>query len=54
MKKRLLGCTECGDDSAILTQVSSSPEVILLCTNCYNLEHSNETQKHIIYEKEKS
>ena len=30
MKKRLSGCSECGDDTAILTQVSSGPEVILL------------------------
>ena len=37
MKKRLSGCSECGDDTAILTQVSSGPEVILLCTDCYNL-----------------
>ena len=38
MKKRLSGCSECGDDTAILTQVSSGPEVILLCTDCYNLK----------------
>ena len=53
MKKRLSGCSECGDDTAILTQVSSGPEVILLCTDCYNLKHSNETQNHIGYEEEK-
>ena len=38
MKKRLSGCSERGDDTAILTQVSSGPEVVLLCTDCYNLE----------------
>ena len=54
MEKRLSGCSECGDDTAILTQVSSGPEVILLCTDCYNLKHSNETQSHIGYEEEKS
>jgi hypothetical protein len=27
VKKRLSGCSECGDDTAILTQVSSGPEV---------------------------
>ena len=54
MKKRLSGCSECGDDTAILTQVSSGPEVILLCTDCYNLKHTNETQNYINYEKEKS
>ena len=54
MKKRLSRCNDCGDDTAILTQVSSGPEVILLCTDCYNLKHLNETQNHIVYEKEKS
>ncbi|MDA9615965.1 hypothetical protein N9S20_01200 [Candidatus Pelagibacter sp.] len=54
MKKRLSGCSECGDDTAILTQVSSGPEVVLLCTDCYDLKHSNETQNHIGYEEEKS
>ena len=54
MKKYLSGCSECGDDTAILTQVSSGPEVILLCTDCYNLKHSNETQNQINYEEEKS
>jgi DNA replication protein DnaD len=53
MKKRLLGCSECGDDTAILTQVSSGPEVILLCTDCYNLKHSNETQNYISHDEEK-
>ena len=53
MKKRLSGCSECGDDTAILTQVSSGPEVILLCTDCYNLKHSNETQNYIGHEEEK-
>ena len=52
MKKRLSGCSECGDDTAILTQVSSGPEVILLCTDCYNLKHSNETQNHISHEED--
>ena len=54
MKKRLSGCSECGDDTSILTQVSSGPEVILLCTDCYNLKHSNETQNHISHEEEES
>ena len=54
MKKRSSGCSECGDDTAILTQVSSGPEVILLCTDCYNLKHSNETQSHIGYDEEKT
>ena len=54
MKKSLSSCNDCGDDTAILTQVSSGPDVILLCTDCYNLKHSNETQNYIYYEEEKS
>jgi hypothetical protein len=54
VKKSLSGCTECGDDTNILTQVSSGPEVILLCTDCYNLKYSNEIQKHISYEEEEN
>ena len=55
MKKRLSSCSDCGDDSSILTQVSSGPEVILLCTDCYNLKYSKEMQNEISYdEKEKS
>ena len=55
MKKRLSGCSECGDDTAILTQVSSGPEVMsYFVTDCYNLKHLNETQNHISYEEEKS
>ena len=55
MKKRLSSCSDCGDDISILTQVSSGPEVILLCTDCYNLKYSKEIQNEISYnEKEKS
>tara|TARA_B110000444_G_C18357553_1_gene374544 strand:- start:195 stop:359 length:165 start_codon:yes stop_codon:yes gene_type:complete len=54
MKNHLLGCSECGDNTAILTQVSSGPEIILLCTDCYNLKHSNEAQKNISYDEEKN
>ena len=53
MKKCLSGCSECGDNTAILTQVSSGPEVILLCTDCYNFKHSNETQNYISHDEEK-
>ena len=54
MKKSFSGCSKCGDDTAILTQVSSGPEVTLLCTDCYNLKHSKDAQNHINYEEEKS
>jgi|TARA_B100000795_G_C22691580_1_gene395843 predicted nucleic acid-binding Zn ribbon protein len=51
MKKYLFTCTDCGDDTSILTQVSSGPQVILLCTDCYNLKYSNEVNNQIIYDK---
>jgi hypothetical protein len=54
MKKRLSGCSECGDDTASLTQGRSGPDVILLWTDCSNLKHSNDTQNHISHEVEKN
>ena len=55
MKKFLSSCNECSDDSSILTQVSSGPEVILLCSDCYNLKYSKEVESEIKYiEKEKN
>ena len=51
MKKLLSSCTDCGDDSSILTQVSSGPEVILFCSDCYNLKYSKEVQNEISYEE---
>ncbi|MDC6469931.1 hypothetical protein ABXT47_02280 [Candidatus Pelagibacter sp. Uisw_099_02] len=51
MKKRLLNCTDCGDDTSILSQVSSGPELILLCSDCYNLKYSKEVQNEIYYEE---
>ena len=55
MKKLISFCSDCGDDTSILTQVSSGPEVILLCTDCYNLKYSKEIKNENSYdEKEKS
>ena len=54
MKKRLSSCTDCGDDTSILTQVSSGPDVILLCSDCYNLKYLKEVQNEITYEKKKT
>ena len=51
MKKLLSSCNDCRDDTSILTQVSSGPEVILLCTDCYNLKYSKEIQNEISYDK---
>jgi|TARA_B110000438_G_C15360891_1_gene456251 hypothetical protein len=55
MKKRLSSCLECGDNTSILTKVSSGPEVVLLCVNCNSLKYSKESQSEIDHnEKEKS
>ena len=51
MKKRLSSCSDCGDDTSILTQVSSGPEVILFCSDCFNLKYSKEVQNEISYEE---
>ena len=51
MKKRLSSCSGCGDETSILTQVSSGPEIVLLCGDCYNLKYSKEIQNEIIYDK---
>ena len=53
MKKRLSRCEDCGEDDSILTQISSGPEAILLCKDCYNLKYSKEVQNMINYVKEK-
>ena len=52
MKKCLSSCLECGDNTSILTQVSSGPEVALLCANCYNLKYSKESKSEIDYNEE--
>ena len=52
MKKYLSSCRDCGDDTCILTQVSSGPEVILLCSDCYNLKYSKEIKNESNYDEE--
>ena len=55
MKKRLSACIDCGDDTSILTQVSSGPDIMMLCSDCYNLKYLRDEQNEIIYnEKEKN
>ena len=55
MKKLLSKCTNCNEDNGILTQVSSGPEIIFLCNDCYNIKYSNEVQNEIKYvEKEEN
>jgi len=53
MKNDLSRCTNCSEDNFILTQVSSGPEVILLCNDCYNLKYSNEIKNEICYAEKK-
>ena len=52
MKKNLFRCEDCGENNSILTQVSSGPEVVFLCSDCYNLIHSKELQNEISYAEE--
>jgi len=52
MKKHLSSCLECGDNTSILTQVSSGPEVALLCSNCYNLKYSKERRSEVDHNEE--
>jgi hypothetical protein len=55
MKKNKSTCTDCGEGNSILTQVSSGPDVTLLCSDCYNLKYSIELQNETNYvEEEKS
>ena len=51
MKKCLSICIDCGEDSMILMQVSSGPETIFLCSDCYNIKYSNELKNEIRYVK---
>jgi len=53
MNKFLSICANCGEDNQILTQVSSGPEVIFLCNDCYNLKYLDEVQKEIKYVEKK-
>ena len=52
MKNRLSNCLEYGDNTSILTQVSSGPEVTHLCANCYSLKYSKENQSEIGHNEE--
>jgi hypothetical protein len=49
MKKNLFKCGDCGEDTSILTQVSSGPEVILLCSDYHMFKYSKEMQNEINY-----
>ena len=43
MKKTLSSCNECGENKSILTQVSSTVEIIYLCSECYKDKCLEET-----------
>ena len=53
MKKHFFTCANCKEDNSILTQVSSGPDVVFLCSDCYNLKYSKEVQNEIYYAKKK-
>ena len=47
MKKILSSCAVCGENKSILTQVSSTVEIIYLCSECYRDKYLEETQDQI-------
>tara|TARA_B100000767_G_scaffold255003_1_gene260843 strand:+ start:694 stop:870 length:177 start_codon:yes stop_codon:yes gene_type:complete len=49
MNKNLSNCVDCGEDGSILTQVSAGPDIIFLCSDCYNLKYSKEMQNLVRY-----
>ena len=47
MKKIPSSCTECGDNKSILTQDSSTVEIIYLCSECYKDKYLEEARNQI-------
>ena len=47
MKKLPPSCAECGENKSILTQVSSTVEIIYLCSDCYKDKCLKEAQNQI-------
>ena len=47
MKKLPSSCEECGESKSILTQVSSTVEIIYLCSDCYKEKYSEEARNKI-------
>ena len=54
MKKIFSNCADCGENSSILTQVSAGPEVVFLCSECYNFKYLNEVQNKTKYVEKKN
>ena len=53
MKKIFSNCADCGENSSILTQVSAGPEIVFLCSECYNFKYLNEVQNKTKYVEKK-
>ena len=47
MKKIPSSCSECGENKTILTQVSSTVEIIYLCNDCYKDKYSKKILNQI-------
>ena len=47
MKKTPSSCAECGENKSILTQVSSTIEIVYLCSDCYKDKYSEEIRNQI-------
>ena len=47
MKKTPHSCSECGENKSILTQVSSTVEIIYLCSDCYKDKYLEEERNQI-------
>ena len=47
MKKLPPSCIECGENKTILTQVSSTVDIIYLCSDCYKDKYSEEVRNQI-------
>tara|TARA_B100000902_G_C26810533_1_gene668957 strand:+ start:484 stop:633 length:150 start_codon:yes stop_codon:yes gene_type:complete len=47
MKNIPSSCAECGENKSILTQVSSTVEIIYLCSECYREKYLEETHNQI-------
>jgi|TARA_B110000881_G_C18282274_1_gene368072 hypothetical protein len=47
MKKPPPSCAECGENKSILTQVSSTIEIIYLCNDCYKDKYLEEARNQI-------
>ena len=47
IKKIPSSCAECGENKSILTQVSSTVEIIYLCSDCYKDKYSEEVRNQI-------